>query len=392
MFNDRLEWLVGGFYLENLPSGINGRALENFRTPATPIGNITYTHSYYRNYSTALFGQLIYDLSNVIEGLKISGGYRKTWDEQSLCAVSNPYGQARIRERRCRTSTTALRTTAAFEASTWTVGIDYQASRNAFLYATARKGYRGGGINSPLLGGTLTPYQTYQPEEIQDFEIGGKLDWSVGTVRGRTNLALYRGKYKNIQGSIGGLPANFDGDNNPATDPASSTLVVNRGAATIQGFELDGFISPISGLTFSYGAAYTDAKFTSFSVPPLFSALPAGVPVFLSTPKWTLTGGVRYEAELPSNAGTLVFNVDAYHSDALLYASILENGYNVVNARIDWNDVLGSKFGLSVFVRNAFNENYISGALLGSNALSIVTGTQGPPRMGGVQLRYRFGD
>lgn len=392
LLNDNLSWVVGGLYLKAMPGGINGRALEQFRTPATVVANIPFTQSYYRDTSKALFGQLIYDFSGLIEGLKASGGYRQTWDKQALCAITNPFGQARISEDQCKDLTTSLQSQVKFNAATYTVGLDYQATRDLFFYAITRKGYRGGGINSPLLGGSLAAFQFFKPERINDFEIGTKIDWHIGDIVGRFNLAAYTGKYRNIQGSIAGIPANFDGDNNAGNDPASSTLVANRGAARIKGFEVDGFIRPIEGLSLNYGAAYTDAKFTSFALPALFATLSAGTPTFNATPKWTVNAGVRYEASLGADLGELVFNADLYHSGALLYGSVLENGYEVVNARVDWNKFLGTEVSVSVFVRNLFNAEYIAGSNLSSSSTTLTTGPYGSPRMTGVQLRYRFGD
>lgn len=192
LFADRLSWLVGGFYLKASPGGVNGRALEQFRTPATAIGAIPFGQTYYRDTSKAVFGQLIYDLSDVVSGLKLSGGLRQTWDKQALCAITNPYGQPRIDENGCKGSATSFRNSVKFDAATWTVGADFQATRDLFFYVTARKGYRGGGINSPQLAGTLIPYQYFRPEQIKDVEIGTKLDWHFADVTGRLNIALYR--------------------------------------------------------------------------------------------------------------------------------------------------------------------------------------------------------
>jgi len=89
--------------------------------------------------------------------------------------------------------------------------------------------------------------------------------------------------------------------------------------------------------------------------------------------------------------GELVFNADLYHSGSLLYGSILENGYEVVNARIDWNAFLGTDVNVSLFVRNLFKAEYIAGGNLSSSSTTLMTGPFGAPRMAGLQLRYRFG-
>src|SRR3546814_6282192 len=69
-------------------------------------------------------------------------------------------------------------TKASFEKFTWAMGLDYQLSGDVFLYGVTRRGYRAGGINTPNLGGTLVPYQTFGPQTVTDYEIGLKADRS----------------------------------------------------------------------------------------------------------------------------------------------------------------------------------------------------------------------
>src|SRR3546814_10744619 len=68
---------------------------------------------------------------------------------------------------------------------TWTIGLDYQAADNVFLYAVTRRGFREGGINGPLFNSPaalafgLDRFQTYDAEIVTDIEIGAKTDWRV---------------------------------------------------------------------------------------------------------------------------------------------------------------------------------------------------------------------
>src|SRR3546814_16385259 len=88
--------------------------------------------------------------------------------------------------------TTLFRSKASFEKFTWAMGLDYQLSGDVFLYGVTRRGYRAGGINTPNLGGTLVPYQTFGPQTVTDYEIGLKADWAIGAVQGRTNISADR--------------------------------------------------------------------------------------------------------------------------------------------------------------------------------------------------------
>src|SRR3546814_9667990 len=56
-------------------------------------------------------------------------------------------------------------------APTWTLGLDYQVTPNVFTYITTRRGYRGGGFNSPTFSPVLASVQDFGPEKLTD-EIG----------------------------------------------------------------------------------------------------------------------------------------------------------------------------------------------------------------------------
>src|SRR5690606_14770189 len=106
-----------------------------------------------------------------------------------------------------------------------------------FVYGVTRSGYRGGGINTPIFSATLAPYQQFEPEEVQDFEIGSKLDFSIGNLLGRWNIALYHSTFDKVQTGISG--SNLDGDGNPINDPSNLTFYANVGKATVDGVETD---------------------------------------------------------------------------------------------------------------------------------------------------------
>src|SRR3546814_17114108 len=68
-----------------------------------------------------------------------------------------------------------------------------------FTYVTCRRGYRAGGINTPGFSAVLAPFQYFGPQKVNDVEIGAKTQWSVGTVRGRFNIAAFRGVFSSLQ-------------------------------------------------------------------------------------------------------------------------------------------------------------------------------------------------
>src|SRR3546814_17810561 len=92
---------------------------------------------------------------------------------------------------------------------TWTLGLDYQAPRDLFLYITSRRGIRGVNVTTPLFetrfttGGIgacvrgvtcpdLRPYQQCEQEQGIDVDLGLHLNLLPGDVRGRVQVSAFR--------------------------------------------------------------------------------------------------------------------------------------------------------------------------------------------------------
>src|SRR5258708_6699273 len=80
----------------------------------------------------------------------------------------------------------AFSSSVGFEAPTYTFGVDYKVNDNIFTYFTARRGYRAGGINTPALNPnaphSLAAFQFYQPQVVNDMEVGIKTEWKIDQV------------------------------------------------------------------------------------------------------------------------------------------------------------------------------------------------------------------
>jgi iron complex outermembrane receptor protein len=408
---DRLDTIAGVFYLKSKPSGRNGLIVAAF-TPRLPASMI---QSYRTQTSKAVFGQATYDFGG---GFKIDAGARHTWDTTNACAVgysaNNPYvaGTPTGTLDQCRNGGTLVvngntvnikgtESEANSKAWTWNLGANYQASERVFLYATARRGYRAGGVNTPVLGGILTPFQTYAPETVVDVELGMKSRWSAGGMRGTFNIDVFRGTYKGSQRGVNGTNNNFDGDGNPNNDPSAGTIIINAGTARVQGFDVDATLTPTPGLTFAAFASYNDAKYTEVGTPPILSSRNAfpGRPedtAFPYAPALTMGGSVSYETTLSGNAGSIAFNLDAYRASRIYFTPfktdkvLSQPAYAVANARIDWQDIGGSPVTLGLYARNLFNAEYAVGGANTATSAGFASVFYGEPRMYGIQGRVKF--
>ena len=411
LFDDKLDWLIGGFYLASNPVGPSGTYIPTFILPG--ITNAPFNYSFYAERSKAVFANIGYDLSALVEGLKFSAGFRYTWDNITACVGGGTTPDPTVTPRDCRTSTPAIRNASvnktSSKAPTWTVGFDWQATDDLFLYAVTRRGYRSGGINGPTLAGRLAPFQSFAPEKVTDVEIGIRSDFRAGDVDIRLNASPFVGWYSGVQVPISGLntqatcsltapggtdaPRSPDGDCDAANDPAGGTLLVNAGKTRVAGIDLTGRIAPTRTLSFDAGATFLDLKSRSLTVPTqLLPYLQIAEVPFNLVAKTTLTAGARWTLPLPESFGEGTLAVDYYHSSKVRSSDNVLPAYDLVNARFDLRRVGGSGFDAALFMRNVFDTKYLASSNVGSAQLGILSGFYGAPRTYGIELRYHFGD
>jgi len=410
LLDDKLDWLVGGFYLKSKPVGPSGTYIPIFILPG--ITDAPFNYSFYSEESKALFANIGYRLDGLVEGLRLNAGFRYTWDEIEACVGGgtsrNPVAEPEDCRSGAATITRSSVNRTSSKAPTWTIGLDWQATPDLFLYVVTRRGYRAGGINTPTLAGQLAPFQSFGPEKVTDLEAGIRSDFRAGDVAVRLNASPFVGWYSSVQVPITGLnttaacgtgpggtnPARSspDGDCNPANDPSGGTLLINAGKTRVAGIDLSGRISPTRTLSFDAGATFLDLKSRSLTVPNfLVSYLAAPEVPFNLVAKTTLTAGARWTLPTPESFGTAVLSADYYHSSKVQSSDAILPAYDVVNARFDLNGIGGTKLDAGVFVRNLFDKEYLASANVGSNLLGISSGFYGAPRTYGIELRYRFG-
>jgi iron complex outermembrane receptor protein len=259
-------------------------------------------------------------------------------------------------------------------------------------YASYSQGFKSGGFNTRIVQPVISPnaptgrefLPEFDPEQVTSYEIGGKL--LIGRTL-RLSAAAFKSKYKDIQIVV---------------REGVAPVVRNAGEATINGFEVEGTVSPIGPLLINFGVGYTDFGYDSFT-----NALNAGqanlAPGALGrvdlddmqayTPKWSLNGGFAYR--IPLSSGSLTPRVDvAYRSktyfDAPNTEQIAQNKYALVNATLRYAD-RADRYSIAAGVTNLTNKAYIGS---GNSSLTAASGyaevTYGPPRMFTVEGTINF--
>ncbi|MEA3301450.1 MAG: TonB-dependent receptor [Pseudomonadota bacterium] len=412
-----LEYIGGYFWLKSEPNGAQRLALQILAQAGTPLDSQNLTDlgglfpflgalgpsDHYTDETEAFFGQVSYDLGGIsdsLAALSVDIGVRHTKDETEVCPVpATFYGTPAPKESACDPADKAA---ADFSKTTWSLGLNYQPVDDLLVYAVTRTGYRAGGVNSPKFGGSLVPFQSYEPETVQDYEIGLKSDWAVGDILGRFNLALYRSEYEDVHFSVPTTGVNtglggVDGDGNPLNDPTGGLFTNNAGEATVEGIEVELVAQLLPGLEVSLAGTKMEKDFkTSF-------ALPVGFPpnvaaddeieafLFLGAPDWSYTAAIDYSLPLAAELGEVVLSTRYFRISDIHYGgNIYAWDYEKVDARVDWLGMFGSSFDAALFVTNAFDTEAIVAPSSSSAALGVNAAIFNEPRMVGASLRYSF--
>ena len=379
-FDGALDFTIGAFVLWS-------KSPSPQRTIQTSVGVPSLNISSPVERSQALFGQFTYDFSSVgVEGLSITAGYRYTHDFRSLVAANYRDPTWQFGPASCSLAAGCPNLTkASFNASSYNFSIDYKVSPSTLVYATHRRGYRAGGLN-PQAGNFGF---AYGPEKVTDFELGLKTDFHAGGMEGRLNLAAFTSTQKDAQISQS-FPAQVNGQT------ALISLIVNAAEAKIKGLEADLTLKPFEHLTLGASYSYTDAKYTNVVDVQTGNQITGRPFPFLA--KHRLNLSANYIVPLADNVGELSFGANwAYSSKYSLSVFEdplgVENGYNQLDLRADWNNLAGKEgLSLGVFVNNVTKELYKIGGVPIYSVLGTTSLLYNEPRTWGVQLRYRFGN
>jgi iron complex outermembrane receptor protein len=396
--NKTLEWILGYYHELDHPGGYGEVERNVFGGGAvdTPLSSTEINSFANGGHSDAVYLSATWDAAQWLKGLSLTAGGRYTWDHkrasQLTCiyAVSSPATSTP-----CPQPLTAVYAQPTlegdFRAPNWTLAANYQVTDDTMVYATYRRGYKSGGFNSGVTASS--GFADFQPEYLTDVEVGSKNNWTILGTPGRTNFDFYYGWYKNIQKN-----------DLIDVDSAPSAITLNAARAAIKGLDFQSTIVPNDHLEVTAFYSYTDASYGTFSLPTsIFGSQVignlnhAGNP-FAYTPvhKAGITANVHFR--VPRDLGVPSFSVTWYHQSREWFTDLADlepDGsqapYDLLNMRLDWTDFMNRPVDLAFFVNNVTDALY----KVGGNPIEHLTATSSsiyaPPRMWGVELRYRFG-
>ena len=175
------------------------------------------------------------------------------------------------------------------------VGLQYQATDNDMFYVSASKGYRPGGVNTPLseaicgprvaqLGLTIAGLPTsYNSDTVWSYEGGAKV--RIFNNKLQLNSSVFRIDWTNVQ-----LPVTLGGG-------CGQVFSINSGTARSQGVDLEAQARLFAGLTTAVAFGYTDAKYVETATVGTGPTAPVVVTAgqkFVQPP-WSLSVSTRYD-------------------------------------------------------------------------------------------------
>jgi iron complex outermembrane receptor protein len=241
------------------------------------------------------------------------------------------------------------------------------------VYLSFSEGYKSGVFNAP--GNSTTPVS---PEKINAYEVGYKTAHS----RWRWDAAAYYYQYRDLQ---------VDSYTN------LGSVLTNAAKSKIYGFDTSLAGQITDGLSATFSAAYTHARYTDFPAAAGYTfnqvtgvtSVTENATGFQMQRSPTFSGDLILNYSIPFSYGK--FDVSALYSyesrvyfDAIEYA--YQGGYGTLNLRVDWTDP-SKHWTVGIFGRNVTNKVYVSQVLPDS---AFFGQQYGEPAVVGIDVRAKY--
>ena len=375
--DNKLDYVLGGYYSRERDTVHEYSALFDILFGGESQRN------FYRisNDTRAGYGQLTYHLGD--SGFSLTGGARYT--SERVGKLSLP-GDSFVE---------ALGTVAppgysydkhkTYGTTSWTAGVQYQASSTTMIYARADRAFKSGGFNgtvAPQLGTADTGGDAYGSERITAAEGGAKFNGRIGDMPARLNGAIYYNWVKDGQRAAFAL-----------VNGGPASLTVNVPSSRTYGVELDGQISPTRWLELGGNFNYTNAAFENGNVSILglqetYDQVP-DTPAYSAAVYANVTVPINEDLSATAHGDLYYQSSSTTSPRSFNYAGTHIPGYELANFRLG---IESKSHGWSITgnVKNAFNKVYYAGGLQVGEIYQINTLVPGDPRTYTVEVRYKF--
>ncbi len=372
---------------------------DKWKTPGLFEGYGIYTKASIKSLSAAAFANIDWEITN---GLHLLPGIRFNYDKKDVNYNRIAAGGLQTTDSTLLALKNGVYSSQSYLADadennlTYQLTLAYRANRRINTFVTYSTSYKPVGVNvaglPTISGKPATSLAVIKPEDVKNIEVGIK---TTPTDNFTLNLTLHNTDIKNYQANV-----------------QSPELGVNRGyianaeKVNVKGVELDANIRASKHFSFYGAAAYTDAKYVTFTNAPLpleeTGASKDGVQVAFKDisggelpgiSKWAGSLGGEYNTPTAflGKAGKFFLALDGYYRSSFssspspsAYLNI--ESYTLVNGRLGFR----SNNGLSVFAwgRNLLDKDYYEQLLPAGGNAGHYAGVLGDPRTYGITLRY----
>lgn len=262
------------------------------------------------------------------------------------------------------------------------VGLKYRFSDEMMVYGLYSRGFRAGGFSGRpgTYDAAVTPYD---PETVDNYEIGMKSEWLDRRLR--FNAAAYFMKYNDKQEELS-VPVDVEGGT------GQQTLFINASTAEIKGIELEVTALPFDGFMITGALGLLDAEYTDFDDPVTGESL-----TFLElrrAPDMTLTVSPSYEWSALNGSMTAQMDwhyVSDYENTFWNTPAAANDAQNIVDATLNYqfNNTEIGIFGRNLLGEDGYTIGLDVGRSLDFAGLWTFTGVR-PPRTYGLRITQKF--
>jgi iron complex outermembrane receptor protein len=389
--NDGLAWTTGFFYYDASDSN------QGYVNAFTYTSNFS-DHKDVQDLSNyAVFAHFDWQIT---DKLALSGGLRYTDDEKTsdIYRVTGNTAPPGIGSPQF---VLVPNTLVVAESQEWSpkISLDYQWNDRLMSYVALSTGFRGGGFGPRPANSEQVA--AFDPEFIDNFEIGVKTDWADGRLR-------FNGDIYFMESSDKQQPAQTCAPCTPVVVAWFRT--VNTGESRNWGIEAEILAEPVENLRIDFSLGYQQYKVTDVGsavgllirVPDTASDPSIRGDILFSprTPEWNLGVGMQYEFQVGGRGATLVPRFDYTWQDDIWFATNPVAGivneqdgrqpaYGVLNGRVTYTTPDAS-WSVSGYGLNLTDEYYFYGKLSLLANSGREQGNPAPPRELGINFRYNF--
>lgn len=371
--DQRLRWIAGAYYQSDLIDFPAGRFVTSSYLLPAPILIDVFLEGRNPKTSTAVFGQISYDLTDRLE-LQIGGRYSHQTVVNDAVSSAPMLALSLSQDDRYED-----------DAFTGKFALNWRMDDDNLFYAFVARGYKSGGINGVNV--YAIPPGPFEAEEVTDFEAGWKADWFGGQLR--TQVGAYYNLYENFQIILG-----------DPVFPVINSIVNVTGETPIYGLEATAQ-GRFGNLGFDVGLALANSELPDYFAadsrrtrtgacdpdtgPASGNCVNVEGNAQTYAPEMTFRVGLEYDFQLGN--GVLTPRVDYSHISET-WTTIFAN--EALGDRLEARDIINAQltyaindWSIQAYSTNLTDESYVASIKAGQRYAA-------PPRQFGIRIRRDF--